>query len=68
MGTAASDVDNAVRAIQSAGSRAILVVARASSWTEEVDPVEAAALGTMGSGRAGLHVISRGEDLSECLG
>jgi uncharacterized protein (DUF58 family) len=68
VGTAASDIDNAVRAVQSAGSRAILVVARASSWTEHVDPEEVANLGTMGSGRAGLHVISRGEDLTECLG
>jgi uncharacterized protein (DUF58 family) len=68
VGVAASDMDNAVRAVQSAGSRAILVVARASSWTDQVDHDEAAALGTMGSGRAGLHVISRGEDLSECLG
>ena len=71
MGTAARDVDNAVRAIQSAGSRAILVVARASSWGEHPegsDSDETSALGVMGSGRAGLHVISRGEDLSECLG
>lgn len=71
MGTAARDVDNAVRTIQSAGSRAILVVARASSWAEHTDGSDAdetSALGVMGSGRAGLHVISRGEDLSECLG
>lgn len=68
MGAAAKDVDNGVRAIQSAGSRAILVVARASSWLDRADEEESVVLGHMGSGRAGLHVISRGEDLTECLG
>jgi uncharacterized protein (DUF58 family) len=70
MGETARDVENAVRAIQAAGSRAILVVAQASSWSEldHAASEESASLKLMGSGRAGLHVLTRGEDLAECLG
>lgn len=70
MGEAARDVGDAVRAIQSAGSRAIVVTARSSTWLDERSTGgfdEEAALRAMASGRAGLRVISRGEDLAECL-
>jgi hypothetical protein len=68
IGEAARNLDDAVRAIQAAGSRAILVVAKASGWNGSDHPDEASALKLMGSGRAGLHVLARGEDLAECLG
>ncbi|MBW3593856.1 MAG: DUF58 domain-containing protein [Actinobacteria bacterium] len=68
VGEAARDAENAVRTIQAAGSRAIVVGARASSWYDDVDfldfdegPLQAS------GGRAAVRVISRGEDLSECL-
>ena len=71
IGEAAADAQNAVRAIQSAGSRAIVVAAKASSWYENADDLdfdEAASLQGMSGERAGLRLISRGEDLAECLG
>ena len=68
-GEAARDASNAVQAVQTAGSRAILVVAQASGWSDDVAASDdELALGDMGSGRAGLHVIVRGEDLAACLG
>lgn len=70
VGETARDTDNAVRAIQAAGSRAIVVAARSSSWYEEesVDLDEDARIAEMLVGRAGVRVIARGEDLIECLG
>ena len=71
VGEAARDAENAVRAIQAAGSRAIVVAARASTWFDDagsLDFDEDELLSSMGGERAGVRVISRGEDLSECLG
>ena len=71
LGEAARDVQDAIRTIQSAGSRAIVVAARSSSWYDDVrflDFDEGASLQAMSGGRASLRVISRGEDLAECLG
>lgn len=70
VGEAARDARNGVGAIQSAGSRAIVVAARASSWADDppdADAGEAASLEGMSGERAGLRVISRGEDLLRCL-
>lgn len=68
LGESARDAENAVRTIQAAGSRAIVVAARASSWYDDVDflDFEHGTLQASG-GRAAVRVISRGEDLSECL-
>jgi len=71
VGEAARDVENAVRTIQSAGSRAIVVAARASSWYDDVgflDFDEDTSLQAMSGGRTALRFVSRGEDLAECLG
>jgi uncharacterized protein (DUF58 family) len=70
IGEAARDTANAVRAIQTAGSRAIVIVARSSSWyaEESVDLDEDERIAEMLVGRAGVRLISRGEDLVECLG
>jgi len=70
LGDAARDAQNAVRAIQAAGSRAIVVAARASSWYDDVrflDFDEGSSLAAMKTGRAAVRVISRGEGLAECL-
>jgi len=71
VGQAARDAENAVRMIQSAGSRAIVVAARASGWYEDVgflDFDEAGSLQAMSGARTAVRVVSRGEDLAECLG
>lgn len=70
VGEAARDTENAVHAIQAAGSRAIVVAARSTSWydKESVDLDEDARIAEMLSGRAGVRLISRGGDLVECLG
>lgn len=70
LGEAARDCETAVRTIQSAGSRAIVVAARASSWYDEVDFLdfsEGSSLQAVSEGRTAVRVISRGEDLSRCL-
>lgn len=70
LGEAARDADNAVRAIQAAGSRAIVVAARASSWFEDVrflDVDEDSALQSMSDVRTSVRIINRGQDLAECL-
>ncbi|MBW3594546.1 MAG: DUF58 domain-containing protein [Actinobacteria bacterium] len=71
LGEAARDAEDAVRMIQAAGSRAIVVAARASSWYDDVrflDFDEGSSLQAMSVGRTAVRVVSRGEDLAECLG
>ena len=68
-GEAANDAPNAIGAIQAAGSRAIVVAAKASTWTDDPDLDEENRIRKLlGTGRAGLRVLGRGEDLAECLG
>lgn len=69
VGATAAGIADAVRAIQSAGSRAIVVAARSSSWVEEgaASPVEEARLMRAGGGRAAVRMLGRGEDLARCL-
>ena len=69
--TAMSDglepIEQAVRAIQTAGARAIVVAARGRSWDPEApDPDEAAFRRAIG-GRVALKVIHREGDLARCL-
>lgn len=68
-GTAGAEIHEAVRAIQTAGSRAIVVAAKTSSWTdtERVSAEEATTLDQLARGRASVRVVSRGEDLFACL-
>jgi uncharacterized protein (DUF58 family) len=68
-GAALASVGDAVKAIQGAGSRAIVVAARASTWAEDgwSDADDETTL-TVGEGRTSVRSISRGEDLVECLG
>jgi uncharacterized protein (DUF58 family) len=68
-GQAGNDIEPAVRDVQSAGSRAIVVAARASTWNEGrvADDREDALMGA-GQGRAPVKFVSRGDDLRRCLG
>ncbi len=70
VGEAARDISNAVRTVQTAGSRAIVVAARASTWydADSLDIEEDSRIADMTVARAGVHLIGRGEDLVECLG
>lgn len=70
VGEAARDAEDAVRTIQAAGSRAVVVAARASTWYDDVrflDFDEEASLQAMSGGRTSVRVLARGEDLAECL-
>jgi uncharacterized protein (DUF58 family) len=64
-GDATASIPDAVRAIQTAGSRAIVIATEPSGWLEGPDksgrPTE------VGAGRAPLKVLTRGGDLRRCL-
>lgn len=62
-GDSGTSLRDAIKAVQSAGCRAIVVVARASSWDDEPDDLPA-----VGDDRATFREISQGEDLAACLG
>ncbi len=69
-GAAGASVAETVRAVQAAGSRAIVIGARASTWAEQRDK---AALGEtsfdqLAEGRASVRMISRDDDLARCIG
>ena len=68
-GRAGDDIEPAVRDVQSAGSRAIVVAARASTWNDGrlADDREGELMGA-GQGRAPVKFVSRGDDLRTCLG
>jgi uncharacterized protein (DUF58 family) len=68
-GRAGTDIEPAVRDVQSAGSRAIVVAARASTWDAgDVADEGDEALIAAGQGRAPVKFVSRGDDLRRCLG
>ena len=63
-GSAGRDVTAAVRSAQSAGSRAIAVVAKSSTW----DPkVKDEAIGGAEGGRSRIKLLSKDADLLQCL-
>lgn len=61
-GAAGASIGAAARAVQMVGARAIAVLARSSSWTDEVSPDGMAALE-----RVPVRWVQRGEDLGTCL-
>ena len=65
-GLTGRSIGSAIRHIQSAGARAILVVARASTWGS-ADADETATGGEVGGGRAPIRVLRAGEEVGECL-
>jgi uncharacterized protein (DUF58 family) len=68
LGAAMADLDDAIRLVQSAGSRAIAVVAQAGTWVEGSGNGDADALAEVTGGRAAVMTIARGQELNECLG
>ena len=60
-------VEEAVKTIQSAGARAIVVAARSRSWDATIPDADEAALRRAVGGRAALRVIHREGDLARCL-
>lgn len=69
-GTAGSSIESAVRSAQGAGSRVIVIATRSSSWLPEREAGTAreADLSSIGDHRASVRMVSRGDDLSRCLG
>ncbi len=65
-GKAAAGIDSAISLIQSAGARAIAVIARSSSWSGSASDEENDMIARV-SKRAPTKVLARGEDLKACL-
>lgn len=65
MGPGAPDLPSAVRTVQNAGSRVIVIAARASSWSKDgaPDPAEAALMAELSKGRSSVRVLSADDDL-----
>lgn len=66
-GRAGASVPDAVRLIQSYGSRAILVAARSGSWGDGKTHVPEVSFDAVGERRIPARVISQGADLARCL-
>lgn len=66
-GRAGASVIDAVRLVQSAGSRAIVVGARSSSWGDGKTHVAETAFDAIAERRVPARVISQGADLARCL-
>ena len=68
-GEAGAQLSDAVRSVQTAGSRAIVVTAKSSTWNEDpaVTQQEQPALDLMQRGRTAVRAISKGDDLHKCL-
>ena len=66
-GRAGASVTDAVRLIQSYGSRAILVAARSGSWGDGKTHVPEVSFESVGERRIPARVISQGADLARCL-
>ena len=68
MGAAGASMTDAVRVVQSFGSRAIVIGARSSSWLESGDKaVREVSFAGAGAGRTAVRMISRDDDLLRCI-
>lgn len=67
LGAAGADLSPAVRMVQQAGSRAIVVAARSSTWGATGVDDESALLARLQSRRVSVRDISSGDDLYRCL-
>ncbi|MGH2807308.1 MAG: DUF58 domain-containing protein [Actinomycetota bacterium] len=68
VGAAMAGLDDSIRLVQTAGSRAIAVVAQAGTWLDDKQTTDADALGRITGGRAVVMPMSRRQELTECLG
>jgi uncharacterized protein (DUF58 family) len=60
-------IEGAVRTIQGAGARAIVVAARSRSWDASAPDTDEARLRSVVGGRTAVRVIHREGDLARCL-
>ncbi|MDQ3940623.1 MAG: DUF58 domain-containing protein [Actinomycetota bacterium] len=69
-GAAGADIADAVRAVQNAGSRAIVVAALGATWAQDdgATTEENGVLQALAGGRAPVMRIARGQELAACLG
>lgn len=66
-GRAGASVVDAIRLIQSYGSRAIVVAARSATWGDGRSVVDETSFDAVGERRIPARVISQGADLAKCL-
>ena len=66
-GRAGASVVEAIRLVQSYGSRAIVVAARSASWGDGRSAVDETSFAAVGERRIPARVISQGADLAKCL-
>ncbi|MQA99093.1 MAG: DUF58 domain-containing protein [Actinobacteria bacterium] len=66
-GASMDDLRATIRAVQAAGVRVIVVVARSSTWGDGVSGQDDAAIDRLRTGRAIVRVLSHGEELETCL-
>lgn len=66
-GASMDDLWAAVRAVQAAGARAIVVVARSSTWEARSPEEDDRAIDRLRGGRAIVRGLSEGEELETCL-
>ena len=68
-GPVAARVPTAVRTVQSAGSRVIVIAARSSSWaaTPGAEAAEEALMTELKRGRASVRLLNKGDDLTRGL-
>lgn len=68
-GAAGRSVSDAIKVVQSSGSRAIVIGGRSSSWAAPGSkPIEEVSFEDVGSGRSAVRMISRGDDLAMGIG
>jgi uncharacterized protein (DUF58 family) len=66
-GAAADSLRTAVRSVQAAGARVIVVIARSSTWQDPSQEVTDRWIDQLRGGRAILRVLSKDEELQGCL-
>ena len=66
-GRAGASLVEAIRLVQSYGSRAIVVAARSASWGDGSSVVQESSFDAVGERRIPARVISQGADLAKCL-
>ena len=68
-GTAAASVRDAIKVVQSSGSRAIVIAGRSSSWLPEgAHSIQEESFEGISGGRTAVRTISKDDDLVRCIG
>lgn len=68
-GAAATSTRDAIKVVQSSGSRAIVIAGRASSWVDKgAKPKDDVSFEGITGGRTAVRTISKDDDLVRCIG